>query len=342
MEIKYLNKWRVDDESQISEVRRQTGYAAGKLGFNEIAIGKISIVVTELCTNLIKHTNKQGGEILLQKFDYAGFEGLEIISIDKGPGMINVAESLRDGFSTAGSSGTGLGSISRMSDDFDIYSAPNVGSAISAKFWLKPSLKEKYDDLPFEISGICLPKKGEEVSGDAWSFSLYKEKIMILVSDGLGHGINANEASNEAIKAFKENKNKPVDLMLTNINNYLRKTRGAAVALTEINFENNTVKYCGIGNISGSIFSNGNSKSMISHNGIVGNELRKIQVFDYQWSSDSILVKHSDGMTSRWDLEKYPGLLIKSPSIISAVLYRDFCRGNDDFTVMVFKNKRIL
>ena len=74
---------------------------------------------------------------------------------------------------------------------------------------------------------------------------------------------------------------------------------------------------------------------MVSHNGTVGHEVRKIQEFVYQWPKGGILVMHSDGLGTQWRLDRYAGLAVKHPSLIAGVLYRDFNRGRDDVTVLV-------
>jgi len=78
---------------------------------------------------------------------------------------------------------------------------------------------------------------------------------------------------------------------------------------------------------------------MASHNGTVGHQLHKIQEFTFPWSASSILVMHSDGLRSGWDLQAYPGIWSKHPGLIAGILYRDFFRERDDVTVLVAKNR---
>ena len=76
-------------------------------------------------------------------------------------------------------------------------------------------------------------------------------------------------------------------------------------------------------------------RHLVSHNGIVGQEARKIGVFTYPWNRESLLLMHSDGLTERWDLKAYPALIRRDPGLIAGVLYRDFSRARDDATVLV-------
>jgi hypothetical protein len=74
----------------------------------------------------------------------------------------------------------------------------------------------------------------------------------------------------------------------------------------------------------------------VSHSGIVGHSAaRRFQQFDVPCPPGALLVLHSDGLGSRWDLARYPGLPLRHPGLIAAVLYRDFARGRDDVTVFV-------
>ena len=119
----------------------------------------------------------------------------------------------------------------------------------------------------------------------------------------------------------------------------LRPTRGAAVATAEIDRERGVLHYTGIGNISGlAIAPSGTVQHLVSHPGTAGHEVHKIATFHYPWPAGSILIMHSDGLSSHWSLEKYPGLSSRHPSVIAGVLYRDFHRQRDDATVVVLEN----
>ena len=73
----------------------------------------------------------------------------------------------------------------------------------------------------------------------------------------------------------------------------------------------------------------------VSLNGTLGHEARAFREYTYPWDSSALFVMHSDGLGSRWSLEGYRGLRQKPPSIVAAVLYRDFSRQRDDVTVVV-------
>ncbi|HEY9633889.1 MAG TPA: SpoIIE family protein phosphatase [Coleofasciculaceae cyanobacterium] len=322
------------ESSQAGEARRIAIALASRLGFNETERGKVGIVVTEVANNLVRHAID--GKLLLQPLTRNNIEGIEILALDKGPGISNISECLRDGFSTAGTPGTGLGAISRLSALFDIYSVPTVGTAVLSQLWASAS-PAKQPDSKLESGVVCLPISGEEVSGDAWAIDQDSGRNLLLVADGLGHGPQAALASREAVRIFRANLGRSPKEIIEVMHPALRSTRGAALAIAEVNFERLTVRFAGVGNISGTIFSPEKSNNMVSYNGTVGHEVRKIQEFVYQWPKGGLLIMHSDGLATQWRLDRYAGLAAKHPSLIAGVLYRDFNRGRDDVTVMVVR-----
>lgn len=322
------------ESSQAGEARRIAIALASRLGFNETERGKVGLVVTEVASNLVRHA--KDGELVLQPLTRNNVEGIEILALDKGPGISNINECLRDGFSTAGTSGTGLGAMSRLSAFFDIYSVPKLGSACLAQLWAN-ALPVQPPDSDVESGVVCLPKIGEEISGDAWATAQNSGRTLLLVADGLGHGPQAAQASQEAVRIFRENLGKSPKEIVEAAHAALRSTRGAALAIAEVDFERLTLRFAGVGNISGTIFASEKSNSLVSYNGTVGHEVRKIQEFVYPWPKGGLLVMHSDGLATQWRLDRYPGLTAKHPSLIAGVLYRDFNRGRDDVTVLVVR-----
>jgi hypothetical protein len=95
--------------------------------------------------------------------------------------------------------------------------------------------------------------------------------------------------------------------------------------------------YAGVGNISGVVLAGADSQSLVSHNGTLGITAPRIQEFRSNWSPDAVLVLHSDGIQSKWDLSPYRGLLARHPAVISGALLRDFRRQRDDASVLVVK-----
>jgi hypothetical protein len=119
----------------------------------------------------------------------------------------------------------------------------------------------------------------------------------------------------------------------------LRSTRGAAAAVVKIDRSTGRAAFAGVGNIAATITGE-KVHRMVSHNGIVGHEFRRVQEFLYPWTPESLIVMASDGLMTQWTLDPYPGLLSHHLSIAAAVLYRDFSRGRDDTTVVIARECR--
>ncbi len=326
------------EPSQAGEARRRAVAFASRLGFNETERGKVGLVVTEVANNLVRHA--QDGVLLLQALEKNDIAGVEILALDKGPGIDNISECLRDGFSTAGTPGNGLGAVKRLSAVFDIYSVSTGGTAILAHLWASPLPVDRSQDY-FKLGAVCLPKTGEEVSGDTWASAQSDNHRLLLVADGLGHGPQAAKASLEAARVFRENVHRSPKEIVEAAHAALRSTRGAALAIASIDFEHQTVRFAGVGNIAAAILSPAGNCNMVSYNGTVGHEVRKIQEFTYPWPKEGLLVMNSDGLGTQWRLDRYAGLITRHPSLIAGVLYRDFNRGRDDVTVLVAREENL-
>lgn len=335
--MKDLNRLGVEEPSQVGEARRLVATIGRMIGFDEVRVSRASIVVTELATNLVKHAG--GGDLLLRTLRYGDIHGIEIISLDKGPGIRNVGESLHNGYSTSGSPGTGLGAIQRFSSLFDIYSRPGRGTAVLSRIW-RQSPPASAPARSIEVGVVCLPVMTEEACGDAWALHQTRERALIMLADGLGHGPDAAVASAAAVDIFNNHPmNSPAE-MIERMHAALRSTRGAAVAVTEMLWDRRILRYAGVGNLSGRIFSGDAVRNMVSHNGTVGLEARHIVEFTYPWPEDGLLCLHSDGLASHWNLDDYPGLGGRHPVLIAGVLFRDHNRVRDDSTVVVIRETR--
>lgn len=320
----------VSEETQVGEARRVVGEITRRLGYEETLAGKASIVVTELAHNLVRHAG--GGEMLIRELAGTQHPGLEFLALDCGPGMRNVGECMRDGFSTFGSAGNGLGSINRLADRLEIHSLAGRGTAVWARVChpAQSSLNAK-----FEVGGVSVALEREDVCGDAWEIDLREGRFRLMLADGLGHGPFAEEAAREAINVFRSYPNESLQGLLLLVHQALGKTRGAAVAVGEISLQQGQVRGAGVGNIATRVVHHTGSKNLVSDNGTLGASFRRVLEFTHPWHSDSLLIMHSDGLGTQWNLDDYPGLASRHPSLIAGVLYRDYKRTRDDSTVVV-------
>ncbi len=322
----------VNDASEVAQARRQAAAIADRNGFAEEDSGRVALVATELATNLIKHG--RGGEMLIGAFEDGDGGGTEIIALDRGPGIADVEACLKDGYSSAGTRGNGLGAIIRQSHDFDIASWPGLGTAILAR--LKPGRPHPHRAPSHSGWGaVSIAMPGEDVCGDSWSV-LANGGVTLFVADGLGHGQDAAEASVEAVRLLHRFGGHQVPTLLDYIHGGLRSTRGAAVSIARFEPKTGRVVFAGVGNVAGAQATDGTLRRMVSMPGTAGHVARKIQAFDYPFDH-GLIVLASDGVSTGWSLAKYPNIQTVHPTLIAAILYRDFGRRRDDATVLVGK-----
>ena len=325
----------VVDKSQASGARRLAGVWSREAGCDDDHVARVALVVTELANNLHLHTTR-GGSVLLRRFDVAGQPAMEILSLDSGPGTANFSRFMRDGFSTSGTMGTGLGAVQRQSRVFEVHSQPGLGTALLSQVW---PTAVKSDSAALQAGAVNLPTRYETVSGDSWCFCEGRSGCSrLVIADGLGHGPAAAEASRRAMDAFAAGHAQTLPALLASMHAALRPTRGAAVAVAELDLAQEKLRYVGVGNIAATVLARDRSTSLVSMNGTVGAACHSIQEFTYPWSRDSLLVMSSDGLKTQWNLARYQGLQTRHPSLVAGVLYRDHNRGTDDITVAAIRS----
>ena len=332
---------KVTEMSQVGEACRTAFEISAFIGFSETEVGSVSIVVSEIAKNLVNHAG--GGEVLISPVQYRDKLWLDILGLDRGPGIAGMAQCMQDGFSTTGSPGTGLGAIKRLSTVFDIFSAQGIGIAILSRLIRKQD-KGKQPPLLMDIGAVNVPIKGEQVSGDGWAAVESSGRTVLMAVDGLGHGVLAADAARAAEKAFRERVMLGPKSLLETIHDSIRHTRGAAVAIAEVTHAKNMVKYSGVGNITGLLYTGEKSRNMVSMNGTAGGEARKIQEFSYPFAPaennrQPLIIMHSDGIATIPALDRYPGIENRHPALIAGILYRDFRRARDDSSVLVAKKR---
>lgn len=317
----------ITDRSSVGEARRAAIKVAQLIGFDVQRRSDIGIVTTELANNVLLHG--LSGELLICPIE-AGSEWLDIMALDKGPGIRDVNRAFEDGVSTIGTAGHGLGAAKRLSDEISLYSNPGAGTVAFCRFKLSQASK----NIPLGV--VSIPVSGEVMCGDSYLVLPGAKRSLFMVVDGLGHGVIAADAANEALKAVKTASQESLSDILTTAHNALKATRGAAMSIAIVDHERLVVTYAGVGNVSAAIASSTSSQGMASRNGTLGAVFPKVQEYTYPFQAGAMLLMFSDGLSSRCGLNDYHGGILKRPpGLIAALLYRDFSRGRDDATVLV-------
>ena len=319
----------VADASHVSEVRIAVSKLARELEFGETHVGRVALIATEAVTNMVRHGD--GGTFTARPLALRGSLGIEMLAIDSGPGMRDFAHSATDGVSTGTTPGTGLGAIGRLCDEFEVQTTQGHGTILRMVVWDKPP----GDAESYQVGAVLVPKSGETACGDAWAVQYHAEGATFMMADGLGHGPDASRAASMAMDVLQRHPEFDVLRLLDLVHAKLRPTRGAAVAVMRHVRRSGEVAYAGVGNISATIVDGATRRAMVSHNGIVGHNMAKSQEYRYPWPRGALLVAHSDGLESQWDLGAFPGIARAHPSVIAAALFRRHTRKRDDVVVMV-------
>jgi anti-sigma regulatory factor (Ser/Thr protein kinase) len=319
------------DETQVGAARRFAATLAAELRFSETLAGKVAIIVTELGRNAVRHAG--GGTLMIQPIERPTRKGIEIISVDRGPGMRDLEQCLRDGYSTAGTPGTGLGAVRRLATEFDVHSVESRGAVVLARVMTAPQPQEEWVNW----GAVFTPAPGEKIPGDAWEIAEGNGNIVVTLADGLGHGISAASAAAAAMSAFRSDPFRTVPDLLGAMHTAMRGTRGAAAAVAHCT-RSGSVSFGGVGNIGASLVRPGyRTRGLASFNGTLGIDARTIRELPYTWERNDVLVMHSDGIQGRWAPDDLSGLMTRHPGVIAAVLHRDYTRGHDDAAVVAVR-----
>ncbi|MFF2383595.1 ATP-binding protein [Streptomyces sp. NPDC058108] len=136
-----------------------------RVGLGEHRTSELVLAVAELATNMDKHS--EDGSLVLRVLRTPQVAGVEVLVVDQGPGIADLPAALRDGMSSAGTLGIGLGAVRRLADTFDIHSQLGLGTVQLARFWPRPA-PPSLDTEP-SVAGITRPISGETICGDAWA-----------------------------------------------------------------------------------------------------------------------------------------------------------------------------
>ncbi|MEV5440834.1 ATP-binding SpoIIE family protein phosphatase [Streptomyces sp. NPDC052682] len=387
----------VHDSTRVRDVRVAAEEAAAVAGLDERQTAAAALVASELATNLLKHA--EGGEVLIDvvappllRGGPQDFRVVQIAALDHGPGMPDLATALRDGFTTTGSLGAGLGTCLRLADDFDLHSVLGRGTVAVARVGRVPRRRgllrlgsalagpigglhgapqavravrhtadgagaspapAARDDRPGGVpagrpapggrggspegpgsgrapvgrvraGGVNVPFAGAAYSGDAWTWVRAEDRVTLMMADGLGHGPEAARASTAAVEALHRAAHLTPAEALRELHSALGGTRGAAVAVAQLDLRSRRLRFAGIGNIGARLRQDGAWRSLLSRPGIVGvHRPGTLREEEAAWGDDRMLILHTDGLPSRWTPPSDPDLPRADPAVTAAVTIRD-------------------
>lgn len=321
-------RWlRVEDASAAAACRGAALALAGRLEFPAARADQLALAVTEAASNLHKHASQ--GAMLLRIGRDGGQPGIEMVTIDAGPGLHDTSAALRDGHSTTGTLGIGLGAIRRLADFCELYSARGHGTALVARFWPTPR--------PHAVrqAGLVRPITGEAECGDVFGAVETAGSVTGVLCDGLGHGPLAAIAAMEAVTAVLEEPPGEPAALVERAHRRMRHTRGGAIGVVQV--AGPAILFCGLGNIAATVLADGTRKGMLSAPGIAGHQAGKIRQFEYAAPPGSAIILHSDGISNRWEPRALPSLNTRDPLVVAATLLAEAGTRRDDAGVLVLK-----
>lgn len=308
----------IDDATQIGAARRLAARQAEAAELDALETGQLGLIVVELATNLLKHA--QRGSIYMRA-EMSG--AVDVVALDHGPGM-DLERCFYDGYSTGGTSGTGLGAVRRTAAIFDAYSDAK-GSVLFARIGSVPGPRR---------GSMAVPVAGEIESGDAWQFIPLDDGWSVAVVDGLGHGVGAAAAARPVLDSHDEYPHDPARC-LTEAHGRSHGTRGSACSIVVQRGSPPALVHAGVGNVAVSVASIGEGRGLASQNGTLGVACSAVRENRLDVPDRGLLILHTDGLSARWSLDAYAGLQVRHPQVVAGVLFRDARRLRDDATVVV-------
>jgi anti-sigma regulatory factor (Ser/Thr protein kinase) len=362
----------VEDASAVVACRNAGLALASRLRFPAARADALALAVTEAASNLHKHA-RQGALLLAVNRD-ADPPGIELVTIDSGPGLGDVSAAMQDGHSTTGTLGIGLGAIRRLADFCDLYSVAGHGTALVARFWPVP--REPVPRGPaIRCAGLIRPITGETECGDAFGVVRTGDTVTAVFCDGLGHGPLAAAAAAAALAAVlgepapgpapgpairpatgsatgpatgsatgpatgsatgPASASAPVSEPAALLERAHRRMSGTrGGAVAVVQVSGQLARFAGLGNVAAFILSAGSRKSMLSVPGIAGYQARAFRQFEYEVPPGAAVILHSDGISSRWEVAAVPGVENKDPLLIAAVLLAEAGIHRDDAGILV-------
>jgi len=307
-------------------------------GLDRKAIEEVAIAVSELATNLVKHAKR--GRLVFTLAREGKRTGIQIESVDSGPGIPDLQRAMSDGYSTSGSLGYGLGAVNRLMDEFDI-AAPlqgGKGTRITCRRWRKEETPA-FIPCPLEFGVATRARTGETVNGDAFVSHRWGTTALVGIIDGLGHGPLAFRAAQTARLYVESHAQQPLRAIFSGTNHSCRATNGVVMALARFDWRRETMSFAAVGNIESRVFAGPRKLNFIVRRGVIGLNAPEAVVTEHPWRPQDVMVLHSDGLSSHWSWEDFPRAEDLSADALAYLLLR-LARDDDDATVLVVRGAR--
>jgi len=322
-------------ESSLILLRSKLVAITQRLGVNALKQENMLLVASELVSNNVKHASGRG---MVQLWKQPG-NILDLISLDFGPGIANLANAEEDGYSSVNTLGKGLGAIRRLSDESYIYTQQAnpvqqkkwSGTVILARFHLDKEYKEAKSGFKFGLFSRSL--SDERFNGDRIYLQRAGKLLRWLHLDGLGHGEEAQSATND-LANYLTDYDSPENILKL-IDRQLVKTRGAVAVTGEIDLAKCNLRFSGIGDMSAHVYNQDQMQQFAFAPGILGREHRSATDLQIEFGKKCVIVTASDGIRRNWDTANFVGLFNQHPQLIAYTLGNIMGRISDDQSICV-------
>lgn len=332
-------------------LRSRLQATARRMGFSEGQRENMVLVAAEMVSNQIKYA---GGRGMLQIWQQPG-PVLDIVALDYGPGIGNLAQAHRDGYSSSKTLGKGLGTIRTLSHASGIYTIPEVATGNQYLPWHGCLFWSRFDPTHKSISSIsgsaitkpqAAPPEfnvglftrsltDDRYNGDRIYLEQHEHTLRWLHLDGLGHGEMAQKATDNLAELLLRS---PDVLQVLNlIDRQLNSTRGAVAMLSDLDLEEMRAQIVGVGDMSAACHIEDQLQNITFAPGILGKEHKTPRVTALDLKKQSTIITTSDGIRRSWNEAAFPGLLKQHPQLIAYVLGNIMGRASDDQSVCVVR-----
>ena len=180
------------------------------------------------------------------------------------------------------------------------------------------------------------PLVPDEGSGDCGFVVEQEQSLFIVVLDVLGHGEKAFELALKCEEFLREHPVEDPCLVLQALHEYIRGSRGAAVALTLVDRRTGDVCYAAVGNITARLFGI-HYRRLVNQDGVVGFRMPTVRPQYFTLSNSDVLMLYTDGVREHIAEGNYPGIRTNSTQTIAHEILRRFGKGTDDACCCVLK-----
>lgn len=319
----------IHEGADVSAARRLVREVGASLHLGTIVTESMAIIISELATNQLRHAG--GGRAAVRPVTRDGVVGIEIEMVDHGQGLADPKRAFAGVPQNGESLGIGLAGVNRLSLELDLDTRVGEGIRILARRFGKPVRRRP------SVTILGRPIATETRAGDAACFWRTDDSLLVMLSDGVGHGVPAREASDLALATTRFHREAAPDVILTACDVALRGSRGAVLALIRVDERAHAVAAASVGNIEGGVCHLGRLEPILAQAGVVGAPWAPTicRPLLLAMPEGALLVLATDG--TRGSLEECGGPaahLLPPWELAQRILDR---RGNDDAMVVVVK-----